>query len=108
MLFFYNDTATTEIYTLSLHDARPIYAEEVSRELESLAGEIQELSAAAARVNAVERDRTVVEHRLVHLGGVVEDGARPSRKSQSPKSSYANILSLVFFFIKKNVTNIAS
>src|SRR5688572_31086998 len=24
--FFYNDTATTEIYTLSLHDALPIYA----------------------------------------------------------------------------------
>ena len=24
LLFFFNDTATTEIYTLSLHDARPI------------------------------------------------------------------------------------
>src|SRR6478752_7436395 len=26
--FFFNDTATTEIYTLSLHDALPIYAME--------------------------------------------------------------------------------
>ena len=26
MCFFFNDTATTEIYTLSLHDALPIYA----------------------------------------------------------------------------------
>src|SRR3712207_8685294 len=26
-LFFFNDTATTEIYTLSLHDALPIYQE---------------------------------------------------------------------------------
>src|SRR2546430_17292143 len=26
--FFFNDTATTEIYTLSLHDALPIYAPE--------------------------------------------------------------------------------
>src|SRR2546426_11235456 len=26
--FFFNDTATTEIYTLSLHDALPIYEEE--------------------------------------------------------------------------------
>src|SRR2546430_9381193 len=26
-LFFFNDTATTEIYTLSLHDALPIYRE---------------------------------------------------------------------------------
>src|SRR2546427_3540512 len=26
-VFFFNDTATTEIYTLSLHDALPIYAQ---------------------------------------------------------------------------------
>src|SRR6185436_19563350 len=26
-IFFFNDTATTEIYTLSLHDALPIYPE---------------------------------------------------------------------------------
>src|SRR2546430_4180561 len=26
MIFFFNDTATTEIYTLSLHDALPIFA----------------------------------------------------------------------------------
>ena len=25
LCFFFNDTATTEIYTLSLHDALPIY-----------------------------------------------------------------------------------
>src|SRR3989442_9644739 len=27
IFFFFNDTATTEIYTLSLHDALPIYPE---------------------------------------------------------------------------------
>src|SRR5260370_13915481 len=37
--FFFNDTATTEIYTLSLHDALPIYA---------LAGEGLELHALLA------------------------------------------------------------
>ena len=26
MIFFFNDTATTEIYTLSLHDALPIFS----------------------------------------------------------------------------------
>src|SRR3712207_7746327 len=33
LFFFFNDTATTEIYTLSLHDALPIYgrAGEVDR-----------------------------------------------------------------------------
>src|SRR2546425_11016628 len=29
--FFFNDTATTEIYTLSLHDALPIYETDWSR-----------------------------------------------------------------------------
>src|SRR2546430_12582662 len=29
--FFFNDTATTEIYTLSLHDALPIYVAQVAR-----------------------------------------------------------------------------
>src|SRR5215216_7331563 len=29
LFFFFNDTATTEIYTLSLHDALPISAERV-------------------------------------------------------------------------------
>ena len=27
--FFFNDTATTEIYTLSLHDALPIFLEQI-------------------------------------------------------------------------------
>src|SRR2546422_8893459 len=30
-LFFFNDTATTEIYTLSLHDALPIYFTKLPR-----------------------------------------------------------------------------
>src|SRR5687768_18283539 len=49
--FFFNDTATTEIYTLSLHDALPIYAlaetsrrmvvlEEAEREAMELRGEL--------------------------------------------------------------------
>jgi len=29
-IFFFNDTATTEIYTLSLHDALPIYHRQAS------------------------------------------------------------------------------
>src|SRR2546425_7473829 len=37
--FFFNDTATTEIYTLSLHDALPIYfCEFYGREMLRLAG----------------------------------------------------------------------
>src|SRR2546422_6972330 len=31
LFFFFNDTATTEIYTLSLHDALPIWVESSGR-----------------------------------------------------------------------------
>src|SRR2546430_9119872 len=31
MFFFFNDTATTEIYTLSLHDALPIWWADITR-----------------------------------------------------------------------------
>src|SRR5690242_21858094 len=35
ILFFFNDPATTEIYTLSLHDALPIYQGEQRAELDA-------------------------------------------------------------------------
>src|SRR2546427_7666564 len=35
LLFFFNDTATTEIYTLSLHDALPILSDEFLASLSS-------------------------------------------------------------------------
>src|SRR5256885_16932213 len=36
--FFFNDTATTEIYTLSLHDALPIWVDPDQRDDYSLGG----------------------------------------------------------------------
>src|SRR5690242_21422939 len=36
--FFFNETATTEIYTLSLHDALPIYASRLENVLQHAAG----------------------------------------------------------------------
>src|SRR5256885_14575525 len=41
--FFFNDTATTEIYTLSLHDALPIYVESVGGKNASLGEMISQL-----------------------------------------------------------------
>src|SRR2546422_3270789 len=38
VFFFFNDTATTEIYTLSLHDALPIYNGEIARHPEICRG----------------------------------------------------------------------
>src|SRR5437016_10982882 len=37
LFFFFNDTATTEIYTLSLHDALPIFDRELSLSANSIA-----------------------------------------------------------------------
>src|SRR2546430_17601065 len=39
--FFFNDTATTEIYTLSLHDALPIYLQGLLDTLSDLIGNMQ-------------------------------------------------------------------
>src|SRR2546422_10531202 len=39
--FFFNDTATTEIYTLSLHDALPIYGVVFDRHSERVSLQLQ-------------------------------------------------------------------
>src|SRR6266496_6679838 len=45
---FFNDTATTEIYTLSLHDALPIYRSRArARRAASLVGDLESREAAA-------------------------------------------------------------
>src|SRR2546430_4465947 len=52
IFFFFNDTATTEIYTLSLHDALPIYAGDDPRRADGT-GPLADLH----RVRAGLRDR---------------------------------------------------
>src|SRR2546430_7303518 len=47
--FFFNDTATTEIYTLSLHDALPISAEPEETSDGAVAHPVQEHQAPAKR-----------------------------------------------------------
>src|SRR2546429_7104697 len=75
--FFFNDTATTEIYTLSLHDALPIY---------------WSLSGGSA---AVERN----QHHLQLCGG---DIPQRDRKSTRLNSSHGYISYAVFCLKKKN------
>src|SRR3712207_6997972 len=88
--FFFNDTATTEIYTLSLHDALPISGE---------------LVVAAAAVNE-HRQRHVFadRHRVVPAAGGDEDATDRKdvdRKSTRLNSSHANISYAVFCLKKK-------
>src|SRR3712207_8214812 len=104
-IFFFNDTATTEIYTLSLHDALPISGDgDVVREDLALvrAGEVRE---EALRV-LPERGPVGLERRAVfvpHSGPL-----QPDRKSTRLNSSHANISYAVFSLKKKNNQPLAS
>src|SRR3712207_7368638 len=88
--FFFNDTATTEIYTLSLHDALPIYVDPRERRRRA--------------------PRVVERHAAGTVGGGRHRRAGPSshgvvgrdRKSTRLNSSHANISYAVFCLKKKH------
>src|SRR5688572_33445946 len=83
--FFFNDTATTEIYTLSLHDALPISGV---------------LKFAADFLNPV---ANVVEPSF-HLFGADLDRFARDRKSTRLNSSHSQISYAVFCLKKKTKT----
>src|SRR3712207_8661201 len=103
MIFFFNDTATTEIYTLSLHDALPILGRSEP------AGQ-QDHPGHRPCAEELERTRGVRHgHRHPEAGGSVEVERRPvlqhpepDRKSTRLNSSHANISYAVFCLKKKN------
>src|SRR5438045_3236154 len=64
-LFFFNDTATTEIYTLSLHDALPISRPRDSRRCQRTS-RCCSLSRVTVRANS--RDRKSTRLNSSHLG----------------------------------------
>src|SRR3712207_6973302 len=88
--FFFNDTATTEIYTLSLHDALPIY---LYRRRAQALGDAERL-----------------DGRLSHLGRLdpAVGARRPGgdRKSTRLNSSHANISYAVFCLKKKKTIHL--
>src|SRR3712207_8438075 len=91
--FFFNDTATTEIYTLSLHDALPIYEQQVGEPVQVDDDDLGELDVARECHDAAL--------------GPSADGARDvqrrrDRKSTRLNSSHANISYAVFCLKKKN------
>src|SRR3712207_8056576 len=93
-IFFFNDTATTEIYTLSLHDALPISA--------VLAGEQHVLELVAQAVHEGGADALEVARRQeeAEVGQLAED-----RKSTRLNSSHANI-SYAVFCLKKKINHV--
>src|SRR3712207_7931284 len=88
--FFFNDTATTEIYTLSLHDALPIFADDAAR----LAGVGPGDDGA---ILARPQQRLLV---ALHAAEI--------RKSTRLNSSHANISYAVFCLKKKKNSTLLS
>src|SRR3712207_9056506 len=91
--FFFNDTATTEIYTLSLHDALPI-----------LAGEVRPAALEESVDRLLRREaRRLVQRAVRELPPrgeqVLQQGL--DRKSTRLNSSHANISYAVFCLKKK-------
>src|SRR2546430_17038719 len=91
IFFFFNDTATTEIYTLSLHDALPI-----SLKLATGAGKTTVIAMLIAwqTVNAVRRPASKIFTR----GFLI---CTPDRKSTRLNSSHSQISYAVFCLKKK-------
>src|SRR2546430_10018309 len=87
LFFFFNDTATTEIYTLSLHDALPISGVPAANR--------------ARVVAAAQVSRARVLRRMGDL--LWED-----RKSTRLNSSHSQISYAVFCLKKKNRTSAAN
>src|SRR2546422_4723335 len=87
--FFFNDTATTEIYTLSLHDALPI----------SRGGDVRGSLDAAVRAPRAARERAP------HYAGIRQHPAagraHRDRKSTRLNSSHGYISYAVFCLKKK-------
>src|SRR3712207_7318309 len=93
-IFFFNDTAPTEIYTLSLHDALPISDEP---ELVVVVGQ------EAQGLGQLRRHRRVQPHVRPPHRHLQADSPPPDRKSTRLNSSHANI-SYAVFCLKKKTT----
>src|SRR2546422_1387318 len=94
--FFFNDTATTEIYTLSLHDALPI----------SVLGDLVAVGREGVHDTVADREHLAV----VGLDEPLLLGERhaahvPDRKSTRLNSSHGYISYAVFCLKKKTVPN---
>src|SRR3712207_7687812 len=100
-IFFFNDTATTEIYTLSLHDALPI---SVCRRTDHSPRPVR--SGGGESVRRCPSNRSGRTTACVSARSTQPARHRTDRKSTRLNSSHANISYAVFCLKKKNNTTI--
>src|SRR5438477_8760378 len=101
--FFFNDTPTTEIYTLSLHDALPILAEVGQKPNVSPVRADQK----ADRIVCVVRHGESVHDNIAHFkhGARAENPAR-SEEHTSELQSHVNLVCRLLLEKKKNEKSI--
>src|SRR3712207_8128427 len=107
--FFFNDTATTEIYTLSLHDALPISMGQ-KRSVKQVVVPTETTSEMKDGQKVTVEKRTMPGYVLVNMdlnegSWTVVKGTPGDRKSTRLNSSHANISYAVFCLKKKNIKN---
>src|SRR2546422_5674996 len=95
IIFFFNDTATTEIYTLSLHDALPISLGIPGRRSFGNRTRSPSISRPWVRVYTHRPRRTLLRTCRIY------DGSKPDRKSTRLNSSHGYISYAVFCLKKK-------
>src|SRR2546428_13916230 len=91
IFFFFNDTATTEIYTLSLHDALPICEDYIILE--------SELESAVSYTKGCYLGQEIIAR--IHWRGEQAKRLRGDRKSTRLNSSHDQISYAVFCLEKK-------
>src|SRR3712207_8078300 len=104
MCVFFNDTATTEIYTLSLHDALPIFAlirGRAGAQAWSRSAWRTLVAQRLARAAALLRNRAARCGLQGVLALVIQNHPHRDRKSTRLTSSHANISYAVFCLQKK-------
>src|SRR3712207_8113743 len=98
MAFFFNDTATTEIYTLSLHDALPIYEEE--KRVLKVDNNVKEVVKLIFSLAHEGKSDLNIARRLTEI--YTTPTQYRDRKSTRLNSSHANI-SYAVFCLQKNI-----
>src|SRR3712207_8498297 len=92
--FFFNDTAATEIYTLSLHDALPIWIENIPKVVFSKSLEKVEWN----------NTRLIKDNIAEEVSKLKQQPGKEDRKSTRLNSSHPNISYAVFCLKKKHST----
>src|SRR3712207_8253758 len=101
MLFFFNDTATTEIYTLSLHDALPIFLAGLVFAADLFFWHLSIINTTVA--NATFFATTAPLFVVIVTWLVLRQKVSRDRKSTRLNSSHANISYAVFCLKKKKL-----